>query len=584
MDRMSDTRSLGSGRSRGKQRLPLPSQQGAGLLGKEMDLLSQFSDSQPSKSSKTSKRTMPLPSSMGDNLETDLLSSLVSSGEYVDARSNPSKRSSNRKKLPLPSEGLNGAQSLLGEFLDPPTTQNASKNSLAPAFSSSSSHARKKHGASSLLDENGQNDFLERLSSLSSKSAGSNSKRSVGSKNASRKVLPRPSDMASGKDDLLSMFAPQGETDDSLVADTYETIVYDPEEDTTEQEAAGLSPRDVIKEASDVLSLLSGHEGGIKPSVLTSRTKYSDEDSKSVSSQGSRERPASSKVSGTGYISDVSRVSSRAAGVTASLTSSMGEGRQWNQNRAYFLRTAKLREKNKDSPLNKFLPGGSMSSTRQGGTSMDEQHSMPEANSADTELIEQLQLELEEARRTIRSHETKILVLQDEVEAARESCMEEECERVEAEIAKDRVRNENRMLKVQIQQLESNQSSKDSSESTPSEFPSRNWRPKSALEPTLSSIAIQTDELRNVKSMGDVARQIKLTHSLEQLQEGEIDDVLSEVEEADGLVIPVSNSGTMAIPFREKSVSYKVSIIQQLVQSLVLRQSDFSGSLYRENG
>ena len=34
----------------------------------------------------------------------------------------------------------------------------------------------------------------------------------------------------------------------------------------------------------------------------------------------------SSKVSGTGYISDVSRVSSRAAGVTASLTSSMGEG------------------------------------------------------------------------------------------------------------------------------------------------------------------------------------------------------------------------------------------------------------------
>ena len=73
--------------------------------------------------------------------------------------------------------------------------------------------------------------------------------------------------------------------------------------------------------------------------------------------------------------------------------------------------SAKLREKNKDSPLNKFLPGGSMSSTRQSG--MEEQHSLPEANSADTELIEQLQLELEEARRTIRSHETKILVLQD---------------------------------------------------------------------------------------------------------------------------------------------------------------------------
>ena len=40
---------MGSGRSRGKARLPLPSQQG-GALG-EMDLLSQFSDSQPSKSS-----------------------------------------------------------------------------------------------------------------------------------------------------------------------------------------------------------------------------------------------------------------------------------------------------------------------------------------------------------------------------------------------------------------------------------------------------------------------------------------------------------------------------------------------------
>ena len=39
-------------------------------------------------------------------------------------------------------------------------------------------------------------------------------------------------------------------------------------------------------------------------------------------------------------------------------------------------------------------------------------------------------------------------VKQDEVEAARESCMEEECERVEAEIQKERVHNENRMLKV----------------------------------------------------------------------------------------------------------------------------------------
>ena len=41
-------------------------------------------------------------------------------------------------------------------------------------------------------------------------------------------------------------------------------------------------------------------------------------------------------------------------------------------------------------------------------------------------------------------------VKQDEVDQARESCMEEECERVEAEIAKERVHNENRMLKVLI--------------------------------------------------------------------------------------------------------------------------------------
>ena len=81
MDRLSDTRSLGSGRSRGKQRLPLPSQQGT-RLGDEIDLLSQFSDSQPSKSGKSSKRNLPLPSEMGD-LGADLLSSLVSSGKNI---------------------------------------------------------------------------------------------------------------------------------------------------------------------------------------------------------------------------------------------------------------------------------------------------------------------------------------------------------------------------------------------------------------------------------------------------------------------------------------------------------------------
>lgn len=566
MDRLSDTRSLGSGRSRGvKQRLPLPSQQSE-LIGEEVDLLSQFSDSQPSKSSKKS-RNLPLPSEMGDMLGSDLLSSLVST-ENIDLRSNPSKRSSNRKKLPLPSEGMNGdTNSLLGEFITS-TTSEPTKNAkgLAPSF--------KKKSTSSILDENGQNDLLERLSSLSSKSTGSTSKKSMGSKNSTaRRNLPRPSDMGA-KDDLLSMFSNQGETDESVVAETYETIVYDPED---EQDGAVLSPREVIKEASDVLSLLSGHEGGIKPSVLTSRGKYSDDDSKSISSNGSRDRPAS-KVSGTGYISDVSRVSSRAAGVTASLTSSMGEGRQWNQNRAYFLRTAKLRGKNKDSPLNKFLPGGSMSST----AVRDERPN--EAQSMDTELIEQLQLELEEARRTIRSHETKIMALQDEVEAARESCMEEECERVEAEIAKERVHNENRMLKVQLQQLESVQSSTGSDKSTPTDITARR-RPVSAFEPsTLNSIAIQTEDsnIRNVKSMGDVSRPIKMTSSLRELQESTTENLLSDVEEADGIVIPLPESGPVAIPFRKKSVSYKVEIISHWVKSLVLRQSDFSGTLYKE--
>ena len=57
--------------------------------------------------------------------------------------------------------------------------------------------------------------------------------------------------------------------------------------------------------------------------------------------------------------------------------------------------------------------------------------------------------------RGVHIHATKKIMIQfsypvkqDEVEAARESCMEEECERVEAEIQKERVHNENRMLKV----------------------------------------------------------------------------------------------------------------------------------------
>lgn len=209
-------------------------------------------------------------------------------------------------------------------------------------------------------------------------------------------------------------------------------------------------------------------------------------------------------------------------------------------------------------------------------------------HSQDTELIEQLQLELEEARRTIRSHETKILALQDEVEAARESCMEEECERVEAEIAKERVHNENRMLKVQLSELEMQKSSGGSDETTPTDALSRSRRPLSALEPlTLNTIAIQTDDsaLRSVKSMGDViAVQPKINHvaSLEKLQESTVENLLSDVEEADGLLIPMHDRA-VAIPFRQKTVPYKVSVISHWLQSCLIHQNDFSGSLYKDS-
>ena len=71
---MSDTRSQGSSRSRNKARLPLPSQMN---LGGEMDLLSQFSDSVPSKKSSKRGKNLPLPSMQGD-VGGDLLSSLLS--------------------------------------------------------------------------------------------------------------------------------------------------------------------------------------------------------------------------------------------------------------------------------------------------------------------------------------------------------------------------------------------------------------------------------------------------------------------------------------------------------------------------
>lgn len=67
-----------------------------------------------------------------------------------------------------------------------------------------------------------------------------------------------------------------------------------------------------------------------------------------------------------------------------------------------------MREKQKNSPLAKFLPGGSLSSDPVRSVEKE-----PESSVMENEMIEQLQLELEEARRTIRSHEGKILQLQE---------------------------------------------------------------------------------------------------------------------------------------------------------------------------
>ena len=133
-----------------------------------------------------------------------------------------------------------------------------------------------------------------------------------------------------------------------------------------------------------------------------------------------------SKFSGGGYLSDRSASTNKGSTVD-SLTSSVQNGKQWNQNRAYFLRTGKLvlclnrnawfhiakmreKQKNSNSPLAKFLPGGSLSSdSRQ----QNQESRQSESSVLENEMIEQLQLELEEARRTIRSHEGKILQLQE---------------------------------------------------------------------------------------------------------------------------------------------------------------------------
>lgn len=540
-----------------------------------MDLLSQFSDSVPSKKSSKRSKNLPLPSMQGDG---DLLSSLLSNS---DSRSNTSK-SSRRKKLPLPSNGEN-ASSLLGDFLEPSSsTSNKSGKRLAPSFGRENNLL--SSGSHTVEGESGAQDLLERLTNLSSRSNESGSKRSVNT-NGSRRNLPKPSQVSKG-DDLLSMFSSQPQENDY----DSENIVYEPvDDDEVEQDEdyfdegnPPMSPRDTLAQASDVLSILSGHGGGIKPSVLTGRVKYSDEDSKSMSSAGSRDRPES-QISGKGYISDKSSLVSnqKSSGLAASLTNSGHEGKQWNQNRAYFLRTAKLREAKKNSPLGKWLPGGSMSSSTRSkayNRNEEEEEYVEEMAEQDQALVEHLQLELEEARRVIRSHEQKILALQDEVEAARESCMEEECERVEAEIEKEKVHNENRLLKVQINTLERNKSSP-----RLPQLPD-NTRSMSNLDrPQSTTIAIQTDELRTVKSMGDVLtkRELVRTSSLSDIENADPKELANEISEAGGLIIQASAGRQIAIPFENKSTSFKVEIIGYWMKALLFRESDFSGSLYK---
>ena len=69
-----------------------------------------------------------------------------------------------------------------------------------------------------------------------------------------------------------------------------ENIVYEPVDSEEIDEEYADSPADDVKQAIDVLSLLSGQEGGIKPRVLTHRGKYSDEASSDVHSESSHER------------------------------------------------------------------------------------------------------------------------------------------------------------------------------------------------------------------------------------------------------------------------------------------------------
>jgi len=508
-----------------------------------------------------------------------------SENDRKSQKSNSKKSSSSRKKLPLPSQ-LDSSD-LLSNFLVPQdqvTYQSKSAHSLAPKFGGSNR---------TLNDEGGEQELLERLSNISSQSS------------KSKRTLPKPSDAVRGGDptDLLSLIQNDTETRSSNgyqesnggvdSENQSENIVYDPVDSEDVDEEYLTSPRDNIKEAIDVLSLLSGQEGAIKPRVLTHRGKYSDEGSSEVQSEASHER-AESKVSGHGYMSDRSastgisetRKKDKIGSSLDSLAQSVQDGKSWNQNRAYFLRTAKMREKKANSPLAKWLPGGSMSSTNQNSEPIIQS----DTQIAENEMIEQLQLELEEARRTIRKHETKILTLQDEVDAARESCMEEECERVEAEIAKERVHNENRMLKMQLMEIESTQLNKSKSQSQIDARP----RSVEVTQEYRANIEIQTDEsfLRNCKSAADIGsfvprkireKPLRAVDSKEAIKELINDEEqMANLDESEGILLPLpkgSSETQIAIPFRQNNRDYKVDFIYRWCQALM--HDDFSCSLYK---
>jgi len=556
-----DSRSLGSSRS-GKKRLPLPSAkqtapEGDDLLSiisgdpepattvsttDEIDLLSHFSSD--------SRKTRSKPRKPGSLL----LGSTGPSGDYEtkSAKSGSMKSNKSRKKLPLPSQM--DSQDMLSSFMsgEPNSTSSVVKKEprLAPKFG---------------LDGNEQ-ELLERLSNISSQSS------------KSKRNLPRPSNtLQHNNDDLLSYITNDTETRSNGYQDSEhqsENIVYEPVDSEEIDEEYADSPADDVKQAIDVLSLLSGQEGGIKPRVLTHRGKYSDEASSDVHSESSHER-AESKVSGTGYISDRSASTKNGGSTVDSLHSSVQSGKQWNQNRAYFLRTAKMREKQKNSPLAKFLPGGALSSTER-----HHEKEAPESSVMENEMIEQLQLELEEARRTIRSHEGKIMQLQTDL----------------MRDLSDLIKTSTRIFlleKIQLKEMES-------MTTPPPRNMSADFRPHS-VEVNVGCMEVQTDEsfLRGCKSAADVTsvnnkyehRAIIEKHVRRRI--GDEDDIreimsdeefTSDLDQAEGLLIkggPIRSStqNQIAIPFRVNTRIYKMNLLTQWYRGIV--HGDFSCSLYK---